>query len=479
MDWTEQYRPETLDAVRGNDYAISQLRDWAASWGDEHTNAIILYGPPGIGKTTAAHAVANDAGWDSIEMNASEHRTEDIVNKVAGSAAHMGTLTGGTSGRRLVIIDEADNFHGTVDRGGSKAIRDVVDDPSQPVILIANEFYDMSNGLRDACDSVEFEYPDTPEIARFLRDICDDEGYDYDVDALKTIAGNADGDVRAAVNDLQTAATHATDDTITTDDIPSSARDRTETIFPFIDTVLQDGSPEDAVTAAYSVDETPDDIMQWIEENVVTEYSPAELSDAYQHLAAADQWLGRVRATQDYSYWRYVTEHATAGVAASRHERHDTFTPWDAPSTWSKLSQTRGHRNQRDAIAQRIASEANVSMGTARNTILPYLRILTHHCKNRDTTIAMAAAYDLDEDDVAFITGSGADTNKVANIVAAATDTDDTDTDDEAETDTGGSNATLADIAETDTDETAPSDDTTTDETEESDDDAYEQATLF
>jgi replication factor C large subunit len=45
---------------------------------------------------------------------------------------------------------------------------------------------------------------------------------------------------------------------------------------------------------------------------------------------------------------------------------------------------------------------------------------MTHHCKPRELTVAMAARYDLDEKDLSFVTGSGESTNKVESIVTDA-----------------------------------------------------------
>ena len=61
-------------------------------------------------------------------------------------------------------------------------------------------------------------------------------------------------------------------------------------------------------------------------------------------------------------------------------------------------------------------------MGTARQDILPFLATMTHHCHNRELTVDMATRYELDAEDVAFITGSGASTNKVTKIVEEATE---------------------------------------------------------
>jgi replication factor C large subunit len=155
---------------------------------------------------------------------------------------------------------------------------------------------------------------------------------------------------------------------------------------------------------------------------VPKDYGGEELAVAYDFLANADRWLGRVRATQNYAYWRYAGDNMTAGVAAARQGQKGGWTRYGPPSYWSKLGRTSGTRKQRDRIARAIARESGTSMSTARREILPFLSVMTHHCKNRELTVAMAAAYEMDESDVAFVTGSGESTNKVASIVEDAED---------------------------------------------------------
>src|SRR6056297_3199732 len=201
-DWTEKYRPSTLSEVRGNNKARDSLKEWADTW-DDHGQAVILHGTPGVGKTSAAHALASDMGWPTIELNASDTRTKDVIERVAGEAAKSGTLTAGGSGRRVVIMDEADNIHGNADRGGSRAITALVKEASQPMILIANEFYEMANGLRNACEDVEFRGVSKRSILPVLRDLCRKENIEFDAEALEQIAETNSGDLRGAIKDLQ------------------------------------------------------------------------------------------------------------------------------------------------------------------------------------------------------------------------------------------------------------------------------------
>ncbi|ACV47871.1 MULTISPECIES: replication factor C large subunit [Halomicrobium] len=416
-DWTERYRPTTLAEVRGNDKARDALREWAESW-EDHREAVILHGAPGIGKTSAAHALANDMEWPTIELNASDSRTKDVIEKVAGEAAKSGTLTAGGAGRRLVVMDEADNIHGNADRGGARAITSLVKEANQPMILIANEFYEMSNGLRNACDDIEFRDVGKRSIVPVLRDVLRQEEIAFDDEALTEIAEMNDGDLRGAIKDLQALAEGR--DHLAADDVVTGERDTTEGIFDYLDLLLKEAGPQEALEASYDVDETPDDLINWIEDNMPKEYAGSELTTAYEFLANADRWLGRVRAKQNYSFWRYAGDNMTAGVAAAREGTKGGWTRYGPPSYWSKLGRSKGTRNTRDHIAQQIAAVNGVSMRTARREIMPFLATMTHHCKNRELTVAMAAQYEMDASHVAFVTGSGKDTNKVQSIVEDA-----------------------------------------------------------
>lgn len=417
-DWTEKHRPSTLSEVRGNNKARDKLEEWAKTW-DEHGDAVIVHGSPGVGKTSAAHALASDLGWPTIELNASDQRTASVVERIAGEASKSGTLTGGGAGRRLIIMDEADNLHGNVDRGGSRAITDVVKESGQPMVLIANEFYDMSNSLRNACETIEFRDVSARSIVPVLRDICRQEGVEFDDDALQAIAEKNSGDLRSAVNDLQAVA--ETSERLEAEDVAvTGERDSTSGIFDFLDALFKEEDAQGALQMSYDVDETPDDLLNWVEDNVPKDYEGEELAVAYDFLSNADKWLGRVRASQNYSYWRYAGDNIAGGVAAARQGDKGGWTRYGPPSYWRKLGSSKANRNKRDYVARKIAETDGVSMSTARRDILPFLATMTHHCKNRELTVAMAAKYDLEAEHVSFVTGSGKDTNKVQSVVEDA-----------------------------------------------------------
>ena len=202
VKWTEKYRPDTLAQVLGNGKAIEELRAWAESWeqGAPITGAAILYGPAGTGKTSAALALAREFDWDIIEMNASDARTAGMIQKIAGPASQSMTFSGKP---RLVVLDEADNLHGTADRGGAAAMLKLVRDTRQPVLLIANEYYEIEKPLRDAIKGIQFRSVRSTTIAQALREICKAEGVACDPDALH--AHRRAGGGRHALRDQRSA----------------------------------------------------------------------------------------------------------------------------------------------------------------------------------------------------------------------------------------------------------------------------------
>ena len=417
-DWTERYRPTTLSAVRGNDTARDEFIEWAESW-DDHREPVVLHGAPGVGKTSAAHALASDMDWETVELNASDQRTSDVIERLAGRAAKNATLAGAASRtestRQLIIMDEADNIHYQYDRGGKQAVTTLLKDASQPIVLIANEYYDMSRGLRNAAQEIEFRDISARSIVPVLRNILRKENIEFEQAALTQIAEANSGDLRAAIKDLQTTVEGS--DRITVDDVKTGGRDQAMGIFSFLDSVLKEDPAEEALQNSYNVDETPEDLLKWIEDKVPLVYDDAELARAYEFLSNADIWTNRVYATDyNYRWWRYATDNLAAGVAAARETQRGGWTRYGGAPYRSTRDSTR------DEVVREVAETGGFSMATARTAVIPFLSAITRLCKPRSLTVDMAAWYELDEAGVSYITGSGETTKKVASIVEDATE---------------------------------------------------------
>jgi len=180
---------------------------------------VCFTGPPGVGKTTSALALANELGWSVIEMNASDKRSGDIVRDIVLSGAlsegfrEDGSFTLSRDGeRKLIILDEADNLSGREDRGGVQAIVEAIKKGSQPMILIVNDLYELQRrssvfkGKSSPVEVIRFRRPDVKDVLEVLKRISRAEGLDIDEKMLYEIAYRSNGDVRGAVNDLQSFA---------------------------------------------------------------------------------------------------------------------------------------------------------------------------------------------------------------------------------------------------------------------------------
>jgi DNA polymerase III delta prime subunit len=125
---SERLRPTRLDDVVGNPRAHAELKAWAERWAAGRPpahRAAVLSGPPGVGKTSAALALASDFGWSVVEMNASDARNERAIDQIAGRASITHTLMDASRGpgrrRALILLDEADSLSGRSTEGAKAA----------------------------------------------------------------------------------------------------------------------------------------------------------------------------------------------------------------------------------------------------------------------------------------------------------------------------------------------------------------------
>jgi replication factor C large subunit len=413
LDWTEKYRPQTLPEVVGHNKALLELKKWADAWmhGTPEAKAVVLHGRAGIGKTTAAHALAHDMGWEVIELNASDQRTADIIEKVAGSASRMSTLDGKNQ-KRLVIMDEADNIHGTADRGGERAILELIKKTSQPIILIANELYNMSAGLRGACKPIQFNSVMSRSMIPALKRIAELEGVKCGLGVIEKIAENANGDLRSAINDLQAIAQGKT--TLEINEIITGERDSKENIFKVLAKIFKGTNIREAHDATFNLDENPEDLIQWVDENLPVEYTGAnDLEEGYRYLGKASVFLGRVKRRQNYNMWRYAGILMTAGIVVARSHRYTGFVKYQPPSLWRKLGATKGMRMVRDSTAKKIGTYCHVSMSYTRSQLLPFFRMML---KDEESAPLAAALLALEPEEIAFLTESKSVTKKVQKI---------------------------------------------------------------
>lgn len=375
--WSEELRPQKIQDVVGNPKAVSAVMEWIAGWEKGKTNkkAVLLHGPTGTGKTSCAYSLANELNFDRIELNASDTRTKDVINRIIGSASSSGTLDIEKE-RKIIIVDEIDGIHGKKDYGGLNAIKNAIKKTQQPIILIANDPWSLPQDFRKLCLMVEFRKINQRTILKTLKSICRRKGVEADERALKIIATNANGDLRSAINDLQ-ALSEGNPELKLQDIELLSLRDSETKIFHTIAQILKTNSCQRAREAMWETNEQPDTILNWIVENVPIEYTdPEDLARAFNYISRADVFMGRIIRRQSWGLLSYATDLMSAGVATAKKRKYHGFSRYQYPSTFALMARTRKERNLNNDISQKISNVCHVSRKVARAEFLPMLNII-------------------------------------------------------------------------------------------------------
>jgi replication factor C large subunit len=373
MDWAEKYRPAHLADIVGNATAVRQMADWAKTWTNK-SRPLLLYGKPGIGKTSSAWALASDMGWEMIELNASDQRTAAVIERIAGSGSTTASLTGAS--HKLVVLDEADNLQGTADRGGAKAIVECINRAQQPMILIANDLYGLSPEIRSRCEPVQFKAVQARSIVPRLKYLCSAENVICSDTALRVIAESAEGDIRSAVNMLYASAIGRT--TLDDDQVHTSQKDERVSIFTLITALFGRSTDEELIRLSWEVDDTPETIEQWVEGSVhlIPDFSGTER--AYRYLSRADEYLGYTYRRQYHTLWRYATAIMLLGVADAAGGKgiHARIMP---PERWQKMSTAKKQKSIRVSTLNKVASLMHIPQNTLREQYLGTVSLLIEH----------------------------------------------------------------------------------------------------
>jgi len=517
MELAEKYRPRTLSEVRGNRKAVEELRGWALNWPADK-KAALLYGKPGTGKTSAAIALANDLGWRLLELNASDKRTQGVITHTVGEASRNASFL---NDQKLILLDEIDNLHGNSDRGGAKAVTELVRKTRQPVILTANDLYGVSSTLRGHCKLITFSAIREDSIRKTLVDIWHNERRDTaranvaledlsarleqpkrtlrdrgdrdavraalemltkpgfnpealnriheatvaledlsarleqpkrtlrdrgDRDAVRAdyailerfsctletlqqqlakmarsfstvdgpfielIAKNARGDLRSAITDFQAYVGSTAADL--------APRDRSQSAFDLVRSIFKDKDPTKPLNVSYAIDETPEDTIHWIDENLPRALTGKNLGSAFETLRTADIYLGRTRRRQHYGLWKYAIELMTSGInvaAQQNHQQRNVATRYSPPTVWMRLGQTRSKRAVRDLVASKIAQANHMSVSEAREEMM----LLYKELAKRDPS-GITVALDLAADELAYLLNAKKDSAVIKKALQEA-----------------------------------------------------------
>ncbi len=393
VPWTVKYQPKRIKEFAGNPTAVKRVLGWYQSW-KPGNKALLLVGPPGIGKTTLALALARTFDVDVLEMNASDTRSKKAVERVAGLGSLYGSLT---SKPRLILIDEVDGMSSN-DRGGTSALVDVIKKSSFPIIMTANDSYAVSiRALKPYVEIVKMKRVNPLTVKAVLGKIAREEKVRVSDDVLTKIAHSCHGDLKSAINDFEALAEGET--SIEEESLNViGGRDRKEDMFNALRTLFKTEEFLKARQAIMGLDETPDIIKAWIDENIPREYErPREVANAYYWLARSDVFFGRIIRRQNWGLMSYALDFMTGGVALSKEKPYHKFTGYQFPSFIKLLSKTKKIRTVRHSLAKKIGERIHASPNEVIHEYLPYLSEMAK--KSKDVRESFREHYELDDEE--------------------------------------------------------------------------------
>ncbi len=206
--WVEKYRPRRIDDIINQDHVKQRIKEFIKMGDIPH---LLFYGPPGVGKTTMALAIAYELYGDKwqenvLELNASDERGIAVIREKVKEFARS-LPTAGKVQFRLIILDEADNM--TSD--AQQALRRIMEIHYHTArfILIANYLSGIIEPIQSRCAVFRFSPLPRDAVIQRLKYIAECEEIEITDDGLEAIWEISQGDMRKAINILQAAASTA------------------------------------------------------------------------------------------------------------------------------------------------------------------------------------------------------------------------------------------------------------------------------
>jgi replication factor C large subunit len=380
MPWVVKYKPKNLKEFVNQKEALKIFLEWIKKW-RRGSKALLFHGPPGVGKTALLEAYSNENNIDLIQLNASDYRSASQIKEVIGESILQQPLF---KKGKIFMIDEIDGLAGTHDRGGVGEIIKMIKESRFPIVLTANNPWDQKlRYLRQYCKLVQFKKISVWDVEKKLKQICQREKIKTDKKVLRELAKRTKGDLRSAINDLETISSGK--NKITKDDLDFLGyRERETNIFDVLKMIFKTKTALAAKLSINNIDKDPEEIFWWVENNIAKEYEkPEEIAKAYDMLSKADLFRQRIRSRQNWRFRGYMIDLMTGGVATAKKEMYRKFTKYQYPSNIMILGRTKFSRASEKEILNKLSKELHCSTKKIRKEFLPFFKILMKNKKFR------------------------------------------------------------------------------------------------
>jgi len=369
----EKYRPKDYSEIIGQDKAKLEVKIFLKEF--PRKKALLLHGPAGTGKTTLVLAAAKENDYEIFELNSSDLRNRARLEEILKPATQQTSLF---KKKKIILVDEVDGVTGT-DIGGIPELVRIIDKTSYPIIITGNDVWQSKlSSLRPKCKMVEMKPLKSQEVAALLKKVCEKEKINENIHFLNQIALKSQGDVRAALNDLQ--AYSIDKENLNTDGLEK--REKEENIFNVLKLILQERN--DFLDIFDNVDMSLDEIMLWIEENIPKEYKDEALARAYIALAHADRFRGRIYRQQHWHFLTYQNAFQSAGISYAKDKPKYGFTKYERPKRILKIWLSNQKSAKKKDIAKKYAKYVHCSTKRAMRDFQLIKKIIESNPKIRE-----------------------------------------------------------------------------------------------